>query len=232
MADDLRDHLGVVFHRFIEGAIDDRARVQISVNGEACLPWDPFALTESETEVLPAYDFDVETDEGFGLVRFQPYVLPPRNLFSSEDAFDRAAGPARWNAQQGLYIYRSNRMVQSGGWCRLRVRDEHLKLARASLDFFPELDAAFEINVAKTRVKLPQSLRPVLAEPVDELARAAQSRYRNHDKGDAPAAARGNAQRRARMEAAARSVGELRALRKIAKELQKTDPKLAGMLGW
>lgn len=232
LAEDLREHLGVVFHRFIEGAIDDRASVQISVNGEPCLPWDPFALTEPATQVLSAYDFDVQTEEGFGLVRFQPYVLPPRNLFSSEDAFDRAAGPARWNAQQGLYIYRSNRMVQSGGWCRLRVRDEHLKLARASLDFFPELDAAFEINVAKTRVKLPQSLRPELADPVDELARAAQSRYRNHDRSDAPAAAPGVAQRRARMEAAARSVGELRALRKIAKQLKKTDPKLAGMLGW
>ena len=232
LADDLRDHLGVVFHRFIEGAIDDRAPVEISVNGEACLPWDPFALTESSTEPLPAYDFDVETEGGFGLVRFQPYVLPPRGHFSSEGAFDRAAGPARWNAQQGLYIYRSNRMVQSGGWCRLRVRDEHLKLARASLDFFPELDAAFEINVAKTRVKLPRSLRPDLAEPVDELARAAQSRYRNHDKSDAPEVARGVAQRRVKMEAAAKSVGELRALRKIAKELKKTDPKLAGMLGW
>jgi hypothetical protein len=123
-------------------------------------------------------------------------------------------------------------MVQSGGWCRLRVRDEHLKLARASLDFFPELDTAFEINVAKTRVKLPQTLRPTLAEPVDELASAAQSRYRNHDKSDEPAAPRGAAQRRVRMEAAARSVGELRALRKIAKELKKTDSKIAGMLWW
>lgn len=232
LAEDLREHLGVVFHRFINGAIDDRARVRISVNDEFCLPWDPFALTESETEVLPAYDFDVETEDGFGLVRFQPYVLPPKSLFSSEEAFDRAAGPSRWNAQQGLYIYRANRLVQSGGWCRLRVRDEHLKLARASLDFFPELDAAFEINVAKTRVKLPQSLRPVLAEPVDELAGAAQSRYRNHDKGGESSMPRSVVQRRVRMETAARSVGELKALRKIAQELRKTDPKLAGMLGW
>jgi len=232
LADELRQHIGVFFHRFIDGAIDGRASVRISVNDEVCPPWDPFALTESATECLPAYDFDVETEEGFALVRFQPYVLPPRGLFSSEEAFDRAAGPARWNAQQGLYIYRSNRLIQSGGWCRLRVRDEHLKLARASLDFFPELDTAFEINVAKTRVKLPRPLRSELAESVDELARAAQSRYRNHDKSEDVSTPRGVAQRRQRMESAARSVGELRALRKIAKELQKTDPKLAGMLGW
>lgn len=232
MAEDLRQHLGAVFHRFLQGSIEGCATVRITVNGEACLPWDPFALSESTTEALPAYDFDVEAEDGFGLVRFQPYVLPPRSLFSSEEAFDRAAGPARWNAQQGLYIYRSNRLIQSGGWCRLRVRDEHLKLARASLDFFPELDAAFEINVAKTRVKLPGTLRAELAEPIDELARAAQSRYRNHNKAAAPEQPRGAVHRRERIEAAARSVGELRALRKITRELKKTDPKLASMIGW
>ncbi|MHA7836174.1 MAG: ATP-binding protein [bacterium] len=232
LADELREHLGMVFHRFIEGTVEDRSSVSIAVNGEACAAWDPFALSESETVTLPAYDFDVDTDEGFGLVRLQSFVLPPRDAFSSEDSFHRAAGPARWNAQQGLYIYRANRLIQSGGWCRLRVRDEHLKLARASLDFFPELDAAFEINVAKTGVKLPQSLRPSLSEPIDELARAAQSRYRNHSQNDEPGPQRGTEQRRKRLEHAARSVGELRALRKIAKELRATDPKLARMIGW
>lgn len=232
LAEELREHLGVVFHRFLEGAIDDRSRVSISVNGEACAAWDPFALSEAETQTLPAYDFDLDTDEGFGLVRVQSYVLPPREQFSSEDAFHQAAGPARWNSQQGLYIYRANRLVQAGGWCRLRVRDEHLKLARASVDFYPELDAAFEINVAKTRVKLPSELRGALTEPVDELARAAQSRYRNHSRSDEPGPQRGGEQRRKRLEVAARSVGELKALRKIARELRATDPKLARMIGW
>jgi hypothetical protein len=232
LEDELRQHLGMVFHRFLEGSIAGRKRVRISVNREPCRPWDPFARSEKTTDVLPAYDFDIETNEGFGLVRFQPFVLPPKNLFSSEEAFDEAAGPARWNSQQGLYIYRANRLVQSGGWCRLRVRDEHLKLARASLDFFPELDSAFEINVSKTAVKLPATLREELASPIDELARAAQARYRSHGEGDAPGPTRGTSHRRLSIETAARSVGELSALRKIARALQKADPKLARMIGW
>lgn len=40
------------------------------------------------------------------------------------------------------------------------------------------------------------------------------------------------ARRRKRLEAAATSVGELKALRKIAKELRARDPKLAHMIGW
>ena len=26
------------------------------------------------------------------------------------------SGPLKWNRQQGLYIYRANRLVQHGGW--------------------------------------------------------------------------------------------------------------------
>lgn len=79
---------------------------------------------------------------------------------------------------------------------------------------------------------LPRSLRVDLAEPVDELAGVAQSRYRNHNKNDESAAPHGAAQRRVRIENAARSVDELKALRKIVRKLQKTDPKLTSLIGW
>jgi hypothetical protein len=109
-------------------------------------------------------------------------VLPRQDRFSSEAAFMRAGGPGRWNSQQGLYIYRANRMIQSGGWSRLRTSDEHSKLARAALDFHPDLDSAFEVNVAKARVNLPADLRERLRDPIDDLARWAQRVYRQTDR--------------------------------------------------
>ncbi len=45
--------------------------------------------------LLPARDLDVETETGIGLVRFQAYVLPAREQFSSEERFAKAAGPRR-----------------------------------------------------------------------------------------------------------------------------------------
>ncbi len=42
----------------------------------------------------------------------------------------------------------------------MRAPDEHTKFARVALDFFPELDAAFGINIAKMRVNFPQPLQP------------------------------------------------------------------------
>ncbi len=65
------------------------------------------------------------------------------------------SGPLKWNRQQGLYIYRADRLIQHGGWCGIRAADEHTKLARASLDFQTDLDLLFQINVAKMRALIP-----------------------------------------------------------------------------
>jgi len=113
-------------------------------------------------------------------------VLPSKEKFSSPQEFDRLGGPDRWNRQQGFYIYRADRMIQSGGWCRLRTADEHTKLARASLDFQPDLDSAFEINVAKIRVSLPPDLRDKLTKHIEALAKRARTAY---DRKGSPSAA-------------------------------------------
>ena len=88
------------------------------------------------------------------------------------------SGPLKWNRQQGLYIYRANRLVQHGGWSGIRGIDEHTKLARAAIDFDTDLDEAFQINVAKMRVALPPTLRQMLERPIHELCVRADDAYR------------------------------------------------------
>ena len=69
--------------------------------------------------------------------------------------------------------------MQWGGWAGLRAIDEHTKLARCALSFGTDLDAAFNINVAKMRVSLPTALKPMLERPVHEVCQAAQNVYRS-----------------------------------------------------
>jgi hypothetical protein len=243
LAEQLRLHLGMIFHRFIAGQVEGRRPLRIKLNGLPVTPWDPFARDEPATTALPASDIDVVTSEGVGLVRFQPFVLPPRERFSSEEAFQRYSGPRKWNAQQGFYIYRANRMIQSGGWSRMRALDEHVKLARASIDFFPELDSAFEVDVAKVRAVLPAALRERLHAPVEGLVRTAQSVYRAHPANDGVAPrrvipatpkpqVRSLASVRRALEGAAREAGELSALRRIVRQLRKCEPDITRQFGW
>ena len=111
-------------------------------------------------------------------MRVRPYVLPSQVQFSSAGGARGAAGPKKWNRQQGFYIYRGDRMIQSGGWNRLRTMDEHSKLARIAIDIPAELEDLFQINVAKMRVVLPEQLRPQLRSLAAGVVTAAQDAYR------------------------------------------------------
>src|SRR5262249_8131093 len=104
--------------------------------------------------------------------------LPAEARFSSPAAHRAAAGPRLWNRQQGFYLYRLDRMIQSGGWSRLRTPDEHSKLARVSIDLNPGAKELFELNVSKTQVRHPGLLRADLSAIASNVARLAQDVYR------------------------------------------------------
>lgn len=180
---DLEHHLAMVFHRFLSGEVLDR-KLNIYINGNGVAPWDPFARSETHTETFERDIIEVitEREDGedvLGVIKVEPYVLPHQARFSSMKAFNNAAGPNKWNRQQGFYIYRSNRLIQSGGWSGFRTSDEHTKLARVALSFTPELDAEFKINVAKMKVQLPSHLKETLGNSLKPVIRAAQVEYRN-----------------------------------------------------
>jgi hypothetical protein len=109
-------------------------------------------------------------------------VLPHQSRFSSKEAFERLSGPEKWNRQQGFYIYRADRMIQSGGWSGLRAVDEHRKLARIAISFPPKLDDEFKINVAKMRVSLPSALREIIAKAIGPAVTMAEEEYRQRER--------------------------------------------------
>ena len=188
LAEQLDEHLGMVFHRFLSGEAKRKKKLSISINGTKVMAWDPFAREEHHTAKYQQSQFDVQTDDGPGVVAYVAYILPAQEKFSSLQAFNRFAGPAKWNYQQGFYIYRADRMIQSGGWSYMRTCDEHTKLARVALDFLPDLDSAFELNVAKARVSLPADLRNQLKPYVEEVIKRARHTYGvgNRDAGRGP----------------------------------------------
>lgn len=182
-------HLGMVFHRFLTGETRSR-HFKLMVNGNEVKPWDPFCRTEGKTKKLQSITIPIEYEGFSGEVVFEPFVLPHQADFSSLDAFHRAGGPANWNQQQGFYIYRAGRMIQSGGWSNLRAPDEHTKLARVAVSFSPLLDEAFKINVAKMRVQMPSSIRDSVRDATGPVVKIAREIYdRKAAKlGSAPAA--------------------------------------------
>jgi hypothetical protein len=242
MAAKTAEHLGIVFHRFLERTA--RQHLVITVNGEKVEPWNPFALGEPALIELAPQRFEVAVGNFAGTARLQRYVLPSRDQFSSPAQFERLSGPLNWNRQQGLYIYRADRLVQWGGWNGIRGIDEHTKLARASLDFDTDLDSAFNINVAKMRVTIPLQLRQMLERPINELCGRADDVYRKTSRraaddrsgrqslvaglGPAGTVVEGAG---LALRAAAMHAGEYESFRRIVASLRMQAPEVAEALG-
>lgn len=177
MCYELEDHLSMVFHRFLNGEVPGRI-LRIFINDRKITAWDPYCRQEVNTQTFDSVKLDLNNNGKVGSITLQPYVLPPEKKFSSKDAFLAASGPKKWNRQQGFYIYRSNRMIQCGGWAGIRTIDEHLKLARISLDFTSYLDDYFNLNISKMQVKLPQDVRDQINDALNKVVKQANLTYR------------------------------------------------------
>jgi hypothetical protein len=224
MSRDVAGHLSMVFHRFLSGEVPGR-RLRISVNGNDLSPWDPFARGEAGTAELERVAISVSHMGRRGELTLEPFVLPHQSDFSTSDSFRMASGPSNWNQQQGFYVYRSHRLLQSGGWCRIRTTDEHTKLARIALHFSPKLDDLFRVNVSKMRVQLPAHLRERVADAITPVIKLANLKYRKTRPRDQDeCAARGPLPRKAVAHVITRllsiaSTEERRVIRKLAARL-------------
>jgi hypothetical protein len=179
----LHQHLGMVFHKFLAGEVANK-RFSIYLNDEKVLPWDPYSRTEKETLELEHIFLEIELDEKIHKVNVRPFVLPSQTLYSSLKAHLVASGPNKWNKQQGLYIYRANRLIQAGGWNSLRTSDEHTKLARIAIDIPMQVEELFQVNVAKKHVTLPQELRQELITKLAPVILKAQEVYRDKSQSE------------------------------------------------
>jgi hypothetical protein len=154
-----------------------RRKFKLFINNNELLAWDPFCRNEEKTKTLQTITLSAQQDGIKGEIEIHPFILPSQNDFSSRNAFEKAAGPGNWNQQQGLYIYRAGRMIQSGGWSRLRTVDEHMKLARIAVYFSPPLDALFKVNVAKMRVELPTDFQDAIRDAIAPAIKLARETY-------------------------------------------------------
>ena len=81
----VRDHLGLVFHRFIG---DSRHPLVIRLNGRAIPALDPFLSSHRRTQRLPSESFQVEGST----VTVQPYTVPRLTTLSSAGPCHSAGG--------------------------------------------------------------------------------------------------------------------------------------------
>jgi len=176
--DGLRDHLATVYQRFLDNA-DSRGRnLKIRINGEEIIPWDPFCIPVSQ--LVSEETQEVEVSPGVvASFTMKAFVLPRKEEFPTEAAAKRARIS---NANQGIYIYRENRLIHGPDWLGMFSKEPHVSLLRVEFSFDHKLDEAFQIDIKKSQIILNESLYDHVLDFLTPPRRAAEDAYRKGTK--------------------------------------------------
>lgn len=173
-ADAVKDHLAMVFHRYLRG----RNAIRLHLNGRQIEPWDPFLEDTDAVDPLPTETLGADGEA----VEVKAFILPHHTRISTE-AHVAAAGPRGWNAHQGFYVYRNKRLLVAGDWLGLGMqKEEHFKLARIRVDLSSSADLLWQIDVKKSRAHPPAALRRDLLRIARTARGQASSIYRHRGK--------------------------------------------------
>ena len=147
-----KQHLRLVFHRFMGNNSLNKSTLVITVNGETLHPVDRIHSSNSNTTLQPSITLAGKH------VKLTGYIIPHPKYFTSAPDSD----------EQGFYVYRNNRLICWAKWLRLASKSQENKLARISVDLDSTCDDDWRINFQKTTVEVPASLK----EPMREYARS------------------------------------------------------------
>lgn len=187
MEDSLREHIALVYQRFLDSK-DSRGRtLEIKLNGIKVDAWDPFCTEEEKTPVVDKI-IPVQLPSGLETsFRVRAFILPRKEEFSS----DRNRVEAKIsNERQGVYVYRENRLIHGPDWLGMYKQEPHFSLLRVELSFDHNLDDAFQVDIKKSRILLNEHLYEWLRDSfLAAPRREAEARYRKGAAGAAKGAA-------------------------------------------
>lgn len=156
LVDSLRFHISMVFQRFLDVEYKGVHHTRIRVNDVEVRPWDPFFRSEEKTKMLATEDIPVEYSDGVkSSFKVTAWLLPRVEQFSSPEAKKDARIS---NDMEGIYVYRENRLIHHGDWLRMFTNDPHISLLRVDFSFDHSLDAAFNVDIKKSRIQLIEEI--------------------------------------------------------------------------
>jgi len=169
----------LVYQRFLDISDDREDNIEITINNEKVAPFDPFCKDESELAAKETVPVEINgVIKGEFIIR--AYILPNKWEFSSKTAYQNSR-PG--NENQGIYVYRENRLIHGPAWMRMYQKEPHLSLIRVEFSFNHNLDDVFNIDIKKSRILLNDDLYKWMKDTfLPPPRRAAEQRSRSGKK--------------------------------------------------
>lgn len=166
----LRDHIALVFHRFLSG--ETHSQLEIFLNCNQINPVDPFLLKNHNTQNYPVEKVKVGGSE----VTIRTHILP-HHKWLKKDEEEYLKNKSDLLNNQGFYVYRNDRLMVWADWFRLIKKTESTKLARIEIHFDNTLDLEWQIDVKKSKVSPPPVVKQRLIEIIETIAGASKRVY-------------------------------------------------------
>lgn len=147
----VKEHLGLVFHRFIENST-----ISICSNSHIIESWNPFLYNLTTKPEMG------QPEKLNNRVEVTYYILPHMSRIS-HDEYEKSGGPLGWFNQQGFYIYRGDRLLVSGDWLGLEKKRDYSKLARIAVNFPNTGDFDWNLDIKKSTATPPIEIRRELS---------------------------------------------------------------------
>ncbi|WP_416292217.1 ATP-binding protein [Paenibacillus illinoisensis] len=172
----LRRHLSLVFHQFLEGGPKQKA-INIEINNNSLVPFNPFNINHPATQQLTSEKLKI----GKSTITIQPYILPHHSKLSQQE-YEEYATEEGYTKSQGFYLYRSRRLLIYGTWWGLhRTNDAH-KLVRIKIDITNEQDKYWGIDIKKSTASPIPELKSDLKRIIKQVTEKGSRPYTGRGK--------------------------------------------------
>lgn len=175
---DLHAHLGIVFHRRLHAGVNiysDVFDIDAGRPGAVTkiVATDPFGYDVAAGSAFPA-TLSLDLDGAHASVT--AHIWPARN---TSGMFRLFGAPGR--EVQGLFVYRSDRLLQIGGWSGVVRPRPHYGLARVAIDLDDVLSKHVVINTEKSGVTVDATFGSALQRAMGDVGYldAAETTARN-----------------------------------------------------
>jgi len=180
ISEDFAQYASMIYNRFLDSEFKDARTVIMTVNDKTLNAWDPFCRKEPKTEFLSEgqQNCEIINEDGTkstAAFNLRAYAIPAKTDYQSTSAREDARLK---NSNQGYYVYRENRMISYADWLGTRDKEPHMSLCRFEFSFDHELDAAFQVDVKKSRIILNPDLEAWLKEWQAPLIKIGEDKYR------------------------------------------------------
>lgn len=166
----LNQKLSLVFHKFL-----DKNILNIKLNNKRILAMDPFCLKGDQdtprASILLTETFSIENTN----VTTTAYLLPHVSRMGGAKREKLISIDSDHTVAQGLYMYRLNRLISSGGWQNIVRKSEANKLARIDISFGNDADHLWQLDIKKSTAILPLVIRAKLRDLIRNISGKSQN---------------------------------------------------------